>query len=151
MQMSQPGHWLSTAIKKTKHTPLYLWFLKGAVCLHKPKAYLTDSTGMGADLGNKTLISATYMETPFHRAMFRGAERNRRPILAETVQHFRCRDKTIPLSNSLQPPGCGQCWASQRATVLCLLYNKPQRRLMLQITDQTFCCDCYSHSPHFIS
>lgn len=91
--------------QETKHTLLYLWFLKGAVCLHKSKAYLTDSVSKEADLRNKALISATYAETPLSTATFRGAERNLSPILAEMVQHFRWRDKTIPLSSSLQPPG----------------------------------------------
>lgn len=91
--------------QETKHTLLYLWFLKGAVCLHKSKAYLTDSASKEADLRNKTLISATYTETPLTTATFREAERNLSPILAEMVQHFRWRDKTIPLSNSSQPPG----------------------------------------------
>lgn len=135
--------------QETKHTLLYLWFLKGVVCLHESKAYLTDSASKEADLRNKTLISATYAETPLTTATFRGAERNLSPILAEMVQHFRSRDKTIPLSSSSQPPGSGQRWASRHASVLCLLSNKPQRRLMLQITDQSFCCDCYSPSPPF--
>lgn len=59
--------------QETKHTLLYLWFLKGAVCLHKSKAYLTDSASKEADLWNKTLISATYAETPlFYRHLQRG-------------------------------------------------------------------------------
>lgn len=91
--------------QETKHTLLYLWFLKGAVCLHKSKAYLADSASKEADLRNKTLISATYAETPLATATFRGAERNLSPILAEMVQHFRWRDKTTPLSSSSQPPG----------------------------------------------
>lgn len=107
--------------QETKHTFLYLWLLKGVVCLRKSKAYLTDSKSKEADLGNKTLISVMYMETAFTKTMFRGAERNCCPILVEMVQHFRCRDITIPLSTSSKPPGCSQCWASQLASVLCLL------------------------------
>lgn len=86
--------------QETKHTLLYLWFLKGAVCLHKSTAYLTDSAGEEADLRNKALISATYAETPLSTTKVRGEERNLGPILAEMVQCFRRRDKTIPLSSS---------------------------------------------------
>lgn len=50
--------------QETKHTLPYLWFLKGAVCLHMSKAYLADSTSEEGDLGNKALLSATYAETP---------------------------------------------------------------------------------------
>lgn len=88
--------------QETKHTLLYWRFLKGAVCLYKSKAYLTDSTSKEDNLKNKALISATYEETPLSTATFRGAECNLSPILAEMVQHFRWRDKTIPHSSSLQ-------------------------------------------------
>lgn len=88
--------------QETKHTLLYWWFLKGAVSLYESKAYLVDSTSKEDNLKNKALISATYEETPLSTATFRRAERNLSPILAEMVQHFRWRDKTIPHSSSLQ-------------------------------------------------
>lgn len=90
---------LSAVIRKP-NTLLYLWFFKGAVCLHESKAYLTDSASKEADLRNKTLISATYADTPLTTATFRGAERIISPILVEIAQHFRRRDNTTPLSSS---------------------------------------------------
>lgn len=50
------------------------------------------------------------------------AERNLSPILAEMVQHFRWRDKTIPLSSSSQAARQPQAAASAEPASVPLYY-----------------------------
>ena len=111
--------------QETKHTPLYLWFLKGAVCLCKSKAYLTDSASKEDDLRNKnTHISYLCGDSPFCSHL-------RRSLSAISVPSWLrwCSISAgeIKLLLSAAPrgrqaaPGSGQCRASQHASVLCLL------------------------------
>lgn len=104
--------------QESKHTLLYLWFLKDVLC---------QKHSLSQKRGSWSHTSCLCEEFPNYCHFYRS-------MVSTQYWLRRCSISTakIKLFLSAAPshhnaPGSGQPWASQRASVLCLLYNQPKK------------------------